>query len=126
MDYLLWRSLPIGLPDSVLFISSDAISIMKDAVRKAKSKAKQDLKSCTKMSEKYLPYAQREYKLIATVCNQGHYILVTCTFNGQVQDINDVFTNVKVYDSMYRVDKSNDNDPPHPESLGSRFLCLFQ
>ena len=51
-----------------------------------------------------MKYSKKKYELTITVCNGRHYIATHLFFDGTNSNVNEIFTDVKVYDSMYRYD----------------------
>ena len=53
------------------------------------------------LHKKYAFFNQQKLELTASVCNGKHYIAVLLHFDRMATEINDIFTNVKIYDSGY-------------------------
>ena len=124
IDYLLMRSLStVGFPDNFIFSSSDAYLLMLQAVRKAKSARTSDMISCQRIRAKNVKFSLHPYQLCSIVCNGGHFWFIHLTFNAQANNLDGLFTHVKVYDSMVNVGQEVSLSS---SSLGGTVLIMLQ
>jgi hypothetical protein len=102
LDYILQRSLPEDLSDSILVSGTDSnIIFFKTNLSKLKGKKgneRDTAKGIIKLTRKFCDYALKQYNFIGINCYQHHFIVVNCKF-----DINtmDIFSDVRIYDSVH-------------------------
>jgi hypothetical protein len=96
VDYLIQRSMPSHLPDSVLIGSSNAFTVLKTMNETTKYANPEKVR---KLREKYKYYSSNGFKFISAICNKNHFFVVKVDFDVRRDNI---FQDVRVFDSLRR------------------------
>ena len=67
--------------------SSNAIKLMELYNKKLASRDRRDIQACKKLHAHYKYFAEGKYQVIGTTCYNGHFFVVTATFDAMLQEV---------------------------------------
>jgi hypothetical protein len=103
MDYLLQRTFSPSIPDKLIIASTAMLDIIQILLQKSESTVADNIPAYKKIRRKLSFFSFCPHHLIASVCNRGHFVVVSIMFDANNKD---VFTNVEIYDSLIRSSRS--------------------
>ena len=115
VDYLLQKSLPSNLPNDIIVGSSNCMTYLQHYLKHVTMEKN---RNTNKLQNTYQYYAMGAFTFLGIHCNQSHFFVISVEFDIRREDI---FKNVKIYDSLRRTGRKVTANP-----TGKQFLIMLQ